>query len=207
MKQNATTGLLTVKMWVCSFLASSVLCGCVLPGGDRPVGAVHIEGQAVRGANVVPGEVFVIRRYGTAQQQFDALFNIGNPACNPVRRYSAPIQPDGSFSIDLPSFLSGDPIWIIPPLFTLVPFGERAEKQGLVFLLRVTQPKDCIYRIDARKQTPLLHICETNRWNFRALTEAEQKHVQVTATTIQTNLSASFSMSIRQVRIEITDWK
>jgi hypothetical protein len=190
----------------CLLIGVILLSGCVLPGGDRPVGAIQIDGKVLHSADaeIVNGHVDIVRKYGSSKQQFDALFNVGDPACNPARRYSSSILPDGSFSLNLPSFLSGDPIWIIPPLFTLISFGERADKQGLVFLMKITKPSDQIYEVDVRDSKPKVRIYISDTKQFRALTDSENKMVRVEASNITTNLSGNFSMHVRRVYIQIS---
>lgn len=204
---DAKSNIARLALWSCLLGECLLTSGCVLPGGDRPVGAMRIEGRVCFGTNpqVVGDQVVVVRKHVASQQQlFDALFSVGDPACNPAKRYAVPIRPDGTFSVDLPSFLSGDPIWVIPPLFTLVPFGGRADKQGLVFLMRTTQPEDRTYEIDARATKPLVRICLPDRWRFRALTDAEKDLMQVTASDVRTNLAGNFSMNVRRVVVRIS---
>lgn len=161
-------------------------------------------------SNASPGscekkEIVVIRKQFEKQKQRDALYGIGDPACNPVRSHVSEIGSDGRFSVVLPSFLGGDPIWIIPPLGTLVPLGERADKRGLVLLLKTPKPAAQIYEIDAREDHPTVRILKGNNWRFHRLSPLEAERIHITAKTVTTNLTSSRSMKIRVVEIELTD--
>lgn len=188
-------------------LCSGLLSGCVLPGPDRPVGAMEIQGRVSSGSAAVyeRREIVVIRKQFEKQRQFDALYGIGDPACNPVRRHISEIGPDGRFSLVLPSFLGGDPIWVIPPLGTLVSLGDRADKRGLVLLLKTPSPNGQVYEIDARGDIPTVRILKGSNWRFQRLSPSEAANIRVTARTMTTNLTNSFSMKIREVGIELMD--
>jgi hypothetical protein len=207
MKQSAMLAFRMIKTWVCLLLAFSTISGCVLPGGDRPVGAITIKGR-VGDVSGSPkrGEVSVVRREFSQQQQFDALFQKGNQTCNPARRYSVRTDLDGRFTVELPSFLSGDPIWIIPPFGTLLPLGGRADDRGLVVLLKTPDPGSQVYEINIRGDKPSIRILNTaTGWTFQKLSAARKPNVQVTARLMTTNLTEAFSIKIRDVAIDISE--
>jgi hypothetical protein len=164
---------------------------------------MHIQGCLVNGS-CEGKEVAIVRREFSRQQQFDALFNIGDPACNPAKRYSTIIGFEGRFAIDLPSFLSGDPIWIIPPLGTLVPLGTRADNRGLIVLLKTPEPEAQVYEIDVRGDKPSIRILKGSNWKFQKLSPSEQTKIRVVVETVTTNLTATFSIKTRDVRIDIS---
>ncbi|HPY32032.1 MAG TPA: hypothetical protein PLT00_15915 [Verrucomicrobiota bacterium] len=204
---NATLAMFRKSSRCLWLLTGILLSGCVLPGGDRPVGAMRIQGRLANAPreSYAGKEIVVIRRYFDRQKEFNALYEIGDPCCNPVSRHVSAIGADGRFSLELPGFLSGDPIWIIPPLGTLMPLGTRADKQGLQFLLKTPEPAARVYEIDARRDDPRVRQLKGNRWRFRKLSAAEAARIRVAVRTVTTNLSATFSMKTRVVEIELMD--
>lgn len=188
-------------------IGSGLLAGCVLPGGDRPVGAMLISGQVSPAREPLwagSEALVVVRRHGSLHQELDALEGIGDPACNPVTRRAAVIGSGGNFSFSVPSFLSGDPIWIIPPLGTLPLFSEPADKQGLVFLLRTPPPMLRTYEIDVRRDFPRIRMLKESQKGFRGLSDAERLEIAVSVVTIRSNSPPSFSWNLRMVSIQLT---